>query len=170
VFFESLPTREIVQTLVAEEADVAISSAPLDHPVLDVREIGQWTLQCVVPKGHALLTKKFDLATALRHRLVIYSPEAPQSRIIDAWLEKFDIARLEVRSGYAACAMAASGAGVAFVDNLSARAHRSENLALIKIPDAPQFAIYSVTNVNRPPSQLGQTFLELAASELEGSS
>jgi DNA-binding transcriptional LysR family regulator len=171
VFFESLPTREIVQTLVAEEADVAISSAPLDHPVLDVHEIGRWTLQCVVPKGHALLARKFDLATALRQRLIIYSPEAPQSRIIDAWLEKFGIARqvaVEVRSGYAACAMAAAGAGVAFVDDLSARAHRSENLALIKIPDAPQFAIYSVTNVNRPPSQLGQTFLELVASELAG--
>jgi DNA-binding transcriptional LysR family regulator len=171
VFFESLPTREIVQTLVAEEADVAISSAPLDHPVLEVREIGRWTLQCVVPKGHALLARKFDLATALRQRLIIYSPEAPQSRIIDAWLEKFGIARqvaVEVRSGYAACAMAAAGAGVAFVDDLSARAHRSENLALIKIPDAPQFAIYSVTNVNRPPSQLGQTFLEMVASELAG--
>ncbi|MEJ8852991.1 LysR family transcriptional regulator [Variovorax robiniae] len=172
VFFESLPTREIVQTLVAEEADVAISSAPLDHPVLEVREIGRWTLQCVVPKGHPLLgKKKFDLATALRQRLVVYSPEAPQSRVIDGWLEKFGIARqvaVEVRSGYAACAMAASGAGVAFVDNLSARAHRSENLTLIEIPDAPRFAIYSVTNVNRPPSQLGQTFLELVASELAG--
>ncbi|MBT2322206.1 hypothetical protein J7E62_07535 [Variovorax paradoxus] len=120
-------------------------------------------------KSHALLARKFDLASALRQRLIIYSPEAPQSQIIDAWLEKFGIARqvaVEVRSGYAACAMAASGAGVAFVDDLSARAHRSENLALIKIPDAPRFAIYSVTNVNRPPSQLGQTFLELVTSEL----
>jgi DNA-binding transcriptional LysR family regulator len=101
--------------------------------------------------------------------MVVYSPEAPQSRVIVAWLEKFGIARqvaVEVRSGYAACAMAASGAGVAFVDNLSARAHRSENLELLKIPDAPNFAIYSVTNVNRPPSQLGQTFLELVAGEL----
>ncbi|MEJ8850060.1 LysR family transcriptional regulator [Variovorax rhizosphaerae] len=170
VFFESLPTREIVQTLVAEEADVAISSAPLEHPVLEVREIGRWTLQCVVPKGHVLLEKKkFDLATALRQRLVVYSPEAPQSRVIDGWMEKFGIARqvvVEVRSGYAACAMAASGAGVAFVDDLSARAHRSENLSLIEIPHAPRFPIYSVTNVNRPPSQLGQTFLELVAGEL----
>lgn len=110
-----------------------------------------------------------DLATALRQRLIIYSPEAPQSRIIDASLEKFGIARqvaVEVRSGYAACAMTAAGAGVAFVDDLSARAHRSENLALIKIPDAPQFSIYSVTNVNPPPSQLGQTFHEMVASEL----
>ncbi|MBO9513664.1 MAG: LysR family transcriptional regulator [Variovorax sp.] len=171
VFFESLPTREIVQTLVAEEADVAISSAPLDHPVLDVREIGRWNLLCAVPQGHPLLAGgKFKLEDALRQRLIVYSPEAPQSRVIDAWLAKFGIARqvaVEVRSGYAACAMAASGAGVAFVDEFSARAHRAQDLALLRIPRAPSFAIYSVTNVNRPTSQLGQTFVELAKRELD---
>lgn len=170
VFFESLPTREIVQTLVAEEADVAISSAPLDHPVLDVREIGRWRLLCAVPKGHPLAAaRKFDLASALRQRLIVYSPEAPQSAVIDAWLARHAIARqvaVEVRSGYAACAMAASGAGVAFVDEFSARAYRSEDLVLIHIPKAPSFAIYSVTNVNRPTSQLGQTFIDLVKSEL----
>lgn len=171
VFFESLPTREIVQSLVAEEADVAISSAPLDHPVLDVHEIGQWTLMCALPKGHALATAgPLDLAVALRQRMVVYSPEAPQSRIIDGWFEQHGIARhvaVEVRSGYAACAMAAAGAGVAFVDDLSARAHRGDDLVLMEVPDAPRFGVYSVTNVNRPPSRLGQQFLQAFAHELQ---
>jgi DNA-binding transcriptional LysR family regulator len=170
VFFEALPTREIVKLLVAEEADVAISSAPLDHPVLDVREIGHWRVLCAMAKGHALqATSPFDLAAALRHRLVVYSPEAPQSRLIDQWLEQHGVARqvgVEVRSGYAACAMAASGAGIAFVDDLSARAHRSDNLVLVELPGAPVFPIYSVSNVNRPLSQLGQNFLSLAAEAL----
>ncbi len=155
--------------LVGEEADVAISSAPLDHPVLDVREIGRWALLCAVPKGHDLVGRKFDLAQALRQRLITYSPEAPQSGLIDGWLDDLQIARqvsVEVRSGYAACAMAAAGAGVAFVDELSARAHRSDDLELIRIPNAPRFAIYSVTNVNRPLSQLGKTFLKAVKHEL----
>src|SRR5262252_8698433 len=42
--FEALPTREIVKLVVAEEADVAVSSAPLDHPSLQVREVGQWSM------------------------------------------------------------------------------------------------------------------------------
>ncbi|PZP96180.1 MAG: LysR family transcriptional regulator [Variovorax paradoxus] len=168
VFFESLPTREIVQLLVAEEADVAISSAPLDHPVLQVREIGHWTLLCALPRGHALATAPvLDLDLALRERLIVYSPEAPQSRAIDAWIEQRGIARqvaVEVRSGYAACAMAASGAGIAFVDDLSARAHRAEGLVLRDVPDAPRFPIFSVVNQNRPPSRLGQRFLDLVAA------
>ncbi|VTU23189.1 Cyn operon transcriptional activator [Variovorax sp. SRS16] len=170
VFFETLPTREIVKLLVAEEADVAISSAPLDHPVLDVREIGRWRVLCAMPKQHPLAASQpLDLAAALRQRLVVYSPEAPQSRLIDHWLDQHGIAPqvgVEVRSGYAACAMAATGAGIAFVDDLSARAHRSEELALMEVPGAPSFAIYSVSNVNRPLSQLGQNFLSLAAEEL----
>ncbi len=171
VFFESLPTREIVQLLVAEEADVAISSAPLDHPVLQVRQIGDWTLLCALPKGHALAQQpRLDRAQALQQRLIVYSPEAPQSRVIDGWLEGLGIARqvaVEVRSGYAACAMAASGAGIAFVDELSARAHRPDNLVLLEVPDAPRFALYSVTNINRPPSQLGLKFLDAVAAELQ---
>lgn len=168
VFFESLPTREIVQLLVAEEADLAISSAPLDHPVLQVHEIGHWTLLCALPQGHPLAAAPvLDLDRALRERLIVYSPEAPQTRTIDAWIEQRGIARqvaVEVRSGYAACAMAASGAGIAFVDDLSARAHRAEGLVLRDVPDAPRFPIYSVVNQNRPPSRLGQRFLALAAA------
>ncbi|CAN5218560.1 LysR family transcriptional regulator [soil metagenome] len=170
VFFEALPTREIVKLLVSEDADVAISSAPLDHPALEVREIGRWTLLCALPRDHPLLaTQPFDLVAALRQRLIVYSPEAPQSRPIDRWLEEHGIAPqigVEVRSGYAACAMAATGAGVAFVDDLSARAHRPDNLAFVEVPDAPQFSVYSVSNVNRPLSQLGLNFLALAAEEL----
>jgi DNA-binding transcriptional LysR family regulator len=170
VFFETVPTREIVKLLVAEEVDVAISSAPLDHPSLEVREIGKWRLICAVPQGHPLQrAKALNLADALSQRLVVYSPEAPQSKVIDAWLEAHRIARhvaVEVRSGYAACSMAAAGAGVAFVDDLSARAHRHDGVAFIAIPRAPRFSIYSVVNVNRPPSQLGKTFLALAKSQL----
>ncbi|WP_076999994.1 LysR family transcriptional regulator [Variovorax sp. KK3] len=170
VSFEAVPTREIVKSLVAEEADVAISSASLDHPVLDVQVFGQWTLMCALPPGHALANaKRLDLAAALRERLVLYSPEAPQSRIIDAWLAERDIARrrsVEVRSGYAACSMVAHGAGVAFVDDLSARAFQQGRLAIAAIPKAPRFDLLSVSNVNRPLSALGQTFLKMVREEL----
>lgn len=170
VFFETLPTREIVKALVAEEADVAISSAPLDHPALEVREIGKWLLVCALPQGHPLGTAKIlPLAEALKDRLIAYSPEAPQSKVIDAWLAHHEIDRnvaVEVRSGYAACSMAAAGVGVAFVDDLSARAHRPEGLAFVAVPKSPRFPIYTVVNVNRPLSQLGKGFLSIAKSQL----
>ena len=170
VFFEAVPTREIVKLLVAEEADVAISSAPLDHPSLDVREIGNWTLVCAVPQSPISPgPTPLRLADALSQRLITYSPEAPQSKPIDHWLQEHGIARnvaVEVRSGYAACSMAEAGVGVAFVDDLSARASRTGGVAFIEIPKAPRFPIYSVVNINRPPSQIGKSFLALAKSQL----
>jgi len=170
VYFETLPTRELVKLLVAEEADVAVSSAPLDHPSLEVREIGRWSLVCALPVHHPLaITKTLSLAEALKERLVVYSSEAPQSNIIEAWLSEYQVDRnvaVEVRSGYAACAMAAAGVGVAFVDDLSARAHRPEGVAFVSIPRSPRFPIYTAVNVNRPPSQLGKKFLNFAKSQL----
>lgn len=171
VLFESLPTREIVKLLVTEEADVAISSAPLDHPALDIEEIGRWELLCALPAGHALLKKaRPSLAEVLAGRLVVYSPEAPQSAVIDHWIESHGVARnvaAEVRSGLAACSVAATGAAVAFVDDLSARAHRPEGLVFTALPGSPTFPIFAVRNRHRPLSRLGTAFLQIAREQLE---
>ena len=169
VGFEALPTREIVKLLVAEDADLAVSSAPLEHPVLELREIGQWRLMCALAPGHRLLAAPvFDFDAALRERLVLYSPEAPQSQVIDRWLAERDIVprrAVEVRSGHAACAMAASGAGVAFVDDLSARTFAPGRLVLVPVPQAPAFPLLAARNTHRPLSTLGQAFLQLLDEE-----
>jgi DNA-binding transcriptional LysR family regulator len=170
VLFEALPTREIVKLLVTEEADVAVSSAPLDHPALTVEPIGHWQLLCALPAGHRLLQRPaIAMEDALRERLIVYSPEAPQSAVIDAWLSEQGIDRnvaVEVRSGYAACSMAASGVGIAWVDDLSARAHRPEHVVFAPVEDAPRFPIYTVRNTHRPLSGLGERFLALVRDEL----
>ena len=170
VYFEALPTREIVNLLAAEEADVAITSAPLDHPSLETREIGHWSLVCALPRGHALAEAPgLSLAQALRQRLIVYNRAAPQTAVIDAWLAQHAIDRqvaVEVRSGYAACSMAAAGIGVAFVDDLSARAHRRERLVFKPVPASPRFPLYGVVTANRPLSTLGRSFLAMAQAEL----
>lgn len=170
VYFEALPSRDIIQLLVAEEADLAITSAPLDHPALELREIGKWSLICALPQAHPLAqSPRLALREALRQRLVVYSPDAPQTKTIDGWLERYQVDRqvaVEVRSGYAACSMAAAGVGLAFVDDLSARAHRPEGVVFRSIANTARFPIYTVVNRNRPPSQLGKAFLEVAAVKL----
>ncbi|MCW5653491.1 LysR family transcriptional regulator [Hydrogenophaga sp.] len=171
VLFESLPTREIVKLLVSEEADVALSSAPLDHPALEIEEIGRWQLLCALPAGHALLRQRRpSLASALTGRLVVYSPEAPQSAVIEHWIQSHGVARnvaAEVRSGLAACSVAATGVAMAFVDDLSARAHRPEGLVYAAIEGAPSFPIFGVRNRHRPLSRLGKSFLEIARGQLD---
>lgn len=171
VLFESLPTREIVKLLVTEEADVAISSAPLDHPALDVEEIGRWELLCALPAHHAVIQRaKPSLADVLAGRLVVYSPEAPQSAVIDHWIGSHAVTRnvaAEVRSGLAACSVAATGVAAAFVDDLSARAHRPEGLVFTTLPGQPTFPVFAVHNRHRPLSRLGTSFLKIASEQLD---
>lgn len=171
VMFESLPTREFVRLLVSEEADLAISSAPLDHPALEVEEIGRWQLLCALPAGHALTGQSApSLGNVLAGRLVAYSPEAPQSAVIDHWIESHGVARnvaAEVRSGLAACAVAATGVAVAFVDDLSARAHPSEGLVFASIEGAPSFPIYLVKNRHRSLSRLAEAFGGFVREQLQ---
>lgn len=169
VYFETLPTREIVKLLLAEDADVAVSSAPLDHPSLEVAEIGQWSLVCALPQDHRLARARvLPLEEVLRERLVVYSPEAPQSEAIRTWLSRYGIesdVAVEVRSGFAACSMAAAGVGIAFVDDLSARAHRPEGLVFKAIPRGPRYSVYTVVNTNRPLSQVGKALLASAKAQ-----
>lgn len=170
VLFESLPTREFVKRLVSEEADLAISSAPLDHPALQVEEIGRWELLCALPAADPLARQaRPRLATALTRRLVAYSPEAPQSAVIDRWIEDHGVARnvaAEVRSGLAACAVAATGVAVAFVDDLSARAHQPQGLVFAPIQGAPSFPVYLARNRHRPLSRLATEFARIAQAQL----
>ncbi|MGU3626366.1 LysR substrate-binding domain-containing protein [Comamonas sp. C24C] len=144
VCFESLPTREISRLLLSEEADLAISTAPLEHPALDVRVIGHWSMLFALPSGHPLADRpEFSLGEALSQRLIVYSHEAPQTKLIDLWMEQQGGGRqacVEVRSGNAACAMAAAGAGVAIVDDLSALAFKQHDLVFVPVPGAPQIS------------------------------
>ncbi|MFM1855719.1 MAG: hypothetical protein RLZ83_1028 [Pseudomonadota bacterium] len=171
VAFEMLPAHEITKRLVAEAADLAVSSAAPEHPALHAEVIGHWRLVCALPAAHRLAAEgaAFSLAAALAERLVLYGPEAPQSAAIEAWLDSHRIARnvaVEVRSGYAACAMAAAGAGIAFVDDLSARAHRPDGVVFKRIPRAPEFPVYLILNRHRPLSGTGHALRAIVQREL----
>ncbi len=170
VQFEAVPTREIVKQLVAEEADLAISSAAVDHPALAVHEIGRWALLCAVPAtGPGARASPTRVADAVRAGVITYSPEAPQSPFIEALLQRHGVVpvpRVEVRSGFAACSLVAAGVGVAFVDDLSARAHRRDGVRFIPVPRAPRFPLYRIANANRPPSISATAFVALVSAEL----
>jgi DNA-binding transcriptional LysR family regulator len=123
VYFETLPTREIIRRLVAEEADLAISSAPIDHPALDARPIGEWSLICALPASHPLArARRPRLEHVLRERLIVYSPQAPQSGDIERWLSQHGIAR-NVAVGAIVIRSAMAAAGMVWRSSMTCRAH-----------------------------------------------
>ncbi len=169
--FEVLPAREMVHQLLHREADVAVSTLPIAHPLLTSRVIGQWTLAAVFPADHEFAGRRsLGAAELLRQRLVAFSPDTPQGRAIATWSEQLGVTpntQFTVRSGQAACALAACGAGVAVVDDLTARASRAQGLAFCAITRAPTFEIAAVTHSGFALSATGTAFIDSAERALK---
>ena len=163
IYMETQLVREMVGQLSRHEADVAISTLPIDHALLASQPVGGWSLACVFGAGHRFAARRsLSLKEVLAERLVAFSPDTPQGRLIADWSRENKLqprAQIEVRSGQVACALAASGAGIAIVDDLTARAWRSEKLGFRPINRSPAFEVFAVHNENYPPSALAQTFV-----------
>jgi len=170
LYVEVLLARDMVKRLAAHEADVAISTLAIDDPLLNARPIGQWTLAGVFPKGHPLEARRtLKPADILGERMIAFSPDTPQGRIIADWCLQHGCqpdAQTEVRAGQTACALAAAGAGVAIVDDLTARGCMTDRLSFRPIGKAPSFDVFAVTNDNFAASLLAGRFITHAEAAL----
>jgi DNA-binding transcriptional LysR family regulator len=171
LFIETLPAREMASRLVSREADVAIATIPIENALLASRKVGQWRLVCVFPKGHKLGAKKRVQGRDLvRERLVSFSSDTPQGEIISDWHERNRVrthSSFEVRAGQMACALVAAGAGVAVVDELTARDNLGRALDFRPIAGSPSFGIFSVNHAGFPLSSIGRSFAECVIDALE---
>jgi DNA-binding transcriptional LysR family regulator len=171
IYLETLPTREMLSRLTSREADIAISTIPTDNALLASKPIGHWRLVCVFPTGHALAAKRLlRPRDVLNERLISFSRDTPQGRIIADWCASSRVeaaSSVEVRSGQMACALAACGAGVAIVDDLTARACRTDDLHFRPIVGSPSLDIFALTHQGFAPSVLGKRMVELAAASLK---
>jgi DNA-binding transcriptional LysR family regulator len=171
LFVETLPAREMVNRLISREADVAISTLPIDNALLNSKPVGQWRLACVFPKGHALGRKRsLQPRDVVHERLIWFNRETPQGRIIADWCASNKVeesSSFEVRAGQMACALAASGAGIAIVDDLTARACRTEELDFRPITGSPSFGIFAVTLAGFAPSAIASRLIELTTASLK---
>jgi len=164
IHFEVQRVREMVNQLATGQADIGISSLPVDHALLRTTIVGEWTLSCVFPKEHAFATRRtISPRDILRQRIIAFSPDTPQGRIIQEWCDEagvFPESRIEVRSGQAACALAACGTGVAVVDNFTASASRDPRLGFRPVNSGPRYPVFAVINANVPASAIANSFVD----------
>jgi len=164
LYVEALLVRDMVTQLARNEADVALSTLEIDHALLHTQQVGEWSLACVFQAGHRLQERRSISAKDVLHEPIIsFSADTPQGRLIDTWRREHGLggdARIEVRSGQLASSLAASGAGIAIVDNLTACAWQSDKLAFRPIQRAPTFKVYAAYNANAPGSPVRDALIE----------
>lgn len=174
-YAEALLVRDMVAQLARGEADVGVSTLPIEHALLHTQPVGEWSLACVFRTGHPLERQRSVSADDLRQEpLIAFSADTPQGRLVDAWrssgapASQPTGARIEVRSGQLACALAACGAGVAIVDNLTARAWGGAQLAFRPVRRSPRLKIHAVRHTGLPASLLVQAFIDSVRDGLRG--
>ncbi len=76
IYMETVLVRDMVGLLVANEADIAISTLPIEHALLASEPVGRWSLACVFPRGHALGRQRAaNLRDILKERLISFSAD-----------------------------------------------------------------------------------------------
>lgn len=164
IYMETQLVREMVGQLARGEADIAISTLPVESALLASQAVGSWNLACVFGAGHAFAARRSIGARELmQERLIAFSPDTPQGRLVQDWASEHAMqprSQLEVRSGQVACALAAHGAGVAIVDDLTARAWQSDKLGFRPLARSPSFEVRAVHHANAPLSALAVSFVE----------
>jgi DNA-binding transcriptional LysR family regulator len=164
-------TTQMIDGLVSEQVDVAISALPLQHPVLENRFVGYWKMTCVFPNDHPLT--KHDSISARdveSYPLVMFERGTLQRRLTDAWFMRAKVTprkSIEVHSGQVACALVANGAGIAFVDNITATDARPGMLRHRRMTDTPSLKAYAAWNRNRPLSTLGAKLVAKVIDDLK---
>jgi len=162
IYMETQLVREMVGQLVRNEADIAVSTLPIDNALLSGDVVGRWSLACVFRRGHAFGGRRsVSLREVMSERLIAFSADTPQGQLITRWWAENDLApraQIEVRSGQVACALAACGAGVAIVDELTARAWNHDQLGFCRLSGSPAYDVFLVRHANATRSALALAF------------
>jgi DNA-binding transcriptional LysR family regulator len=171
LYVETQFVREMVGQLVRNEADLAISTLPIDNALLASEVVGSWNMVCVFAAGHAFEARtRLTMGEVLAEPLVGFAPDTPQGRLITDWCDAQQVqphARIEVRSGQAACALCVAGAGVSIVDNLTARAWQGKGLAYRPLTRTDRFDVFAVHGAHAPRSVLARSFIALVKAEFK---
>jgi DNA-binding transcriptional LysR family regulator len=164
VQLETTSTADMVAALLRKEADIGVSANPMTDGSVACEVLGAWTLVCAFPKGHAFESRAaVALDDVVQQSLVGFPPETPQGQFVGQWCRHHGAQpqeTLQVRSSLNACALVLQGAGVAVVDNLTARAYGRRDLMFLPIQDAPRVDILALSHPQAAPSALVRTFLE----------
>jgi DNA-binding transcriptional LysR family regulator len=171
---QTLHHDDLVRALHERECDLAIAYDPPPHPRLAMQDLAAGELAMLFPKG------MFDggadrlAMSVLEGRdLIGLTSSGPIGDIFSAAAERQGLSvreTISVQTFYIAASLVRYGAGVAVVDEFTARAWSSPELEFRFLNPALRFAVRCVVLEDRPLSKVAERFVgrlraELAASQ-----
>jgi len=155
------PLRE---ALLDQHADLGVVIMPMEHPNLEVSALCEGRMVCIVPYNHPLARRSTLSLEHLRGSpLISYGRASPFGTIVSAMYEAVDepmTVAIEVGSPQNACALVQSGAGVALVDEFSARSWGQGTFVMRPVEGSPTLVASLVHSRYEPMSQLAHELVK----------
>lgn len=150
--------------LLNQHADLGVVIMPMAHPNLQVTPLCEGRMVCIVPYNHPLARRSTLGLEHLRGSpLISYDRASPFGTIVSAMYEAADepmSVAIEVGSPQNACALVQSGAGVALVDEFSARSWAQGNFVVRPVADSPALVASLVRSRYEPLSQMAHVLVD----------
>ncbi|MCG8545837.1 MAG: LysR family transcriptional regulator, partial [Alphaproteobacteria bacterium] len=119
----SLPSADVVESVLNRRVDIGLVYAPISHTELDTIDLGEWNCACVFQKDHAFAAKRVIRPADLQHHpLISFSDQSPVGQgIRDAFREAGEPCHISIvtSSTPTVLFLVAQGAGVGLVDTFA---------------------------------------------------
>lgn len=164
---------QITDQLLTGVCDVGVVAfTQSHHPALTAHRIGVGEVVCAMAGTHPLATcDRIRLAQLRQYDVISFGAGSAHGRAISRLLgDDSELVRptVEVRYAYLACSIAASGWGVALVDDLSVRRFERDGLVLRPLEDALQYSAYALASAEYPLSTAGRSLIDLLGTQWDG--
>ncbi|MGE0801629.1 MAG: LysR family transcriptional regulator [Lautropia sp.] len=158
--------RDVADWLATSQADWGFCLLPVDRADILCEPVCRFAACCALPVDHRLAKRSIlTPADFGGERFISFRRDSRVRTAVDEVFVARGVRRrlnLEVYGSEEACAMVSRGMGVAIVEPFSIKGYvdRGEVVSCRFEPPIP-YTLYLLRNRMRPPSQIGQRFLEL---------
>lgn len=165
--FDILSIDQVINYLLFERGDVALTTYEVDHPNVSSLHVGDARMVCVVPRSHVLSGRNSVALSDLAGESVIaYPSDTPHGQAVAAMFSAASLpmrSNTTVRFAETAVIFVEHGLGVAIVDNFTA-ASRQDHVDVIPIEEHGGLSIFHNRNKFLPRSAVGDAFEALTVA------
>lgn len=158
---------EITEQLLGGTCDIGVAAfVQAQHPAVTAQLIGEGDVLCAMAASHPLAgAKRLKLQELQQHDIISFGTETPHGKLVAGLLGAAHSASpaptVEVRYAYVACSIAASGWGIALVDDLTASRFERDGLVLRPLAQPVRYQAYALGSAQRPLSAAGRELARL---------
>lgn len=168
---QTLHHDDILRSLIERDSELAVGFDAPNHPRLESRQIGEGELVALFRKADLPDAPERICLSALQdENFITLANSGPVGNLFSSETigRELDLKeRISVRTFYVAAGLVRAGAGVAVIDEYTARATLTEDLDFRPLDPAIAFGVHAIHLVDRPPSRLGAAFITALSAALK---